>query len=748
MALHDLNYNDFDIPDGASLNEDERHMIADSLRQSFEDLQPLRLNKQATFAYCNERFHLPPEQKSGPFSFADTFHARVEDETLIIGEIEHDLSHDGKLFLYAMFSLSSKDKYYWGYLWNFLNDEICERRIVKWHNNPVSDNAVEFAAKFDYEDLASYVRGKEDIPIKERYIYIKRVLTDCKAWGLKKFSEQEKRELIEPVVKRIELLVEEIHNELPYAEDGQHTNQSQPFPAQPGNHKESVQSIGLRDSHSFNTVNKELYYNPSILGTEHFSDFDFQLFPDYDHTDKDNYTFFLYWLEYVFVHSYFFDKEKKELRLEVAKKYDACKKIRALFDDFIERLNRSPREWTFLYKMDCIAYWVKRTFEALDTASKDYGLLISESYGDPENSDVISTSPLKNSLIYTTFNALLSKKEEICGAVPDKYWNVVFYNFWPDTFEEDQVRFGDHLGLPEEKRAELFFSPNVDFFRSRLRKKCEEFIHHKYSSPEEYITFRSKTKDQNSQMLGVLFYDYNVRIAKDEPLLSVRTNAGLRWIFDSMETVRDMLMDSYNNLRHLSPELLRNAEGDTEFFFIDCCLCLLFVMWKNFIEDNTLIYTKSIQQSHKNTAVTSTEKTGRSEPRAETKATEGVTYILNQKDNVLVFFAGVKQDSVKQVVTEHIINHVGIEPGESELVVFSALEFMNILKVPSYSSFKSMFPRYNNKSMENTYCHYLGNNGVLRGFLCEKKKHKAEVNSSIKELGSLIGIPIDKFLRK
>ena len=77
---------------------------------------------------------------------------------------------------------------------------------------------------------------------------------------------------------------------------------------------------------------------------------------------------------------------------------------------------------------------------------------------------------------------------------------------------------------------------------------------------------------------------------------------------------------------------------------------------------------------------------------------------------------------------------------------FAALEDLSLAKVPAYVDFKLMFPGYIGKSKENIYCRYLGNAGKLRKSFRTSRKHISEVNSAVREFGSLLGIPIEKYL--
>lgn len=583
MSQYDINFEEFEVIPGASLNPDDEQCLIDTLHVALNMLDGMRSSKKKTLEYCNKNYHLPPGKKCGPFS-SDDFCFMIPSEDSNEDGILYDFSLDGKLFLYALFSLVQKEKYRFGYLWNFLNDELYARRITTWHFEPVSDNAVRFAAKYDYVDLAKYLREESDIPIKDRYLYITRILTDCKASAESEFTKEEMMKLVDPTLQRIELLRQEAESELRLSEEQKPASTALVEHPDQATDSKDVPLLPINEAMADDDdeVEEELY-NSELLGST------------YNKVGIDNRTAFLHWLESAFENDFCYDKSSGSMRCDFDKIAQSCNTLENLFHDYFSRLERSKRRWNYMFFIGHISNWIKTTFECLDTAYERHSVIYydnTDEYGIGKTC-YIDTCVLKHSLAYYLFGVLLEHRDQCYDSLPPEYDKVISYNFWPDTFVEDYNRYQGQVGLTPENRAKVNMLANHRYFKKWLSKYCDLYIDRSRTKRANPNVLLNSLEDSVSSKIHELFYDYTQRAAIQNPMGNEddRANAGLLWLFNTMYNVKVTLDNRYSHSRNICLIEPDNDRDIYDHFFLECCLRRIASMLSDFVEDNVLLHT-------------------------------------------------------------------------------------------------------------------------------------------------------------
>ena len=739
MSQFDIDFEDYEVLPGADLSPDDEACLIDTLKVSVNMLNGFKGNKRKTLKYCNDNYHLPPGKKDGPFTYQDDvfFLPKVENlDNPVDGEFVHDLSLNGKIFLFALFSLIKQEKYQFGYVWNFLNDELYERRITTWHFDPVSENAIKFALKFDYESLASYVRDSSDVPIKDRIREINRKLTDCKGWSVAGMSPREKTDLIDPMIHRLELLVEEAKSELDLEE--------KKIPLYAGSGGADVRR-SIKDEEEDRLKPEDLegtdaYFNTIILG---YDDPDSDMFSGLEILKDDRQEVcseaFRGYLSNCFK-EYLNGVEDESVNIMPL--YKAANTISELFRDYTRRINDLYQGAPYNEKISELSDWLNAALECLDSVFGDY-------CDDP---DPIASAKVRHSAVFycrnflmsTIFETFLGIGEDYFAPLFGSFYGLVLYNIWNEPLDKTTAELRGKVGLSPEESAKVYQAANIEWMTDYMKRSGDQYV--KSCNYHSQHGVEVLPPSVPTVLLRPLFSDFADRLFKELKRGKESEMILLHWLYFSMESVFRLYMNKGLSIDASSDEWF--DLNSISVFYINDCLGTYARILSDYLRDAEDISRMDFPAIEKVGSV-DVQQTGddNSDGAGDDGPTpiEGTTYVQAAIDKYLDFYQKAKAPW-RIAIKDYLIKHVGFTPGERELAPFAALEDLSLAKVPAYVDFKLMFPGYIGKSKENIYCRYLGNAGKLRKSFRTSRKHISEVNSAVREFGSLLGIPIEKYL--
>lgn len=132
--------------------------------------------------------------------------------------------------------------------------------------------------------------------------------------------------------------------------------------------------------------------------------------------------------------------------------------------------------------------------------------------------------------------------------------------------------------------------------------------------------------------------------------------------------------------------------------------------------------------------VAPTEEEGPSEP--ENSITQSVTPVNESpayKSCHLVFYDSVNEEE-KPIIYKYMHDHVGYAPGVGEFLYIKALIDEYYIKYPSFPQFAAEFPKYADK--DSNFSAYFGSTGIMKDEL--KPIHQRKVDTYIKEIKRLL----------
>lgn len=766
MSQFNINFENYELLPGVELGEEDKQCLIDTLKVVLYRLDSVRAFKQETFDYCDEHLHLSPGEIDVLFPF-DEIHFDSNASYVPEAKDYHVLLPNGKIFLYALFSLVKNEKYRFGYLWNYLSQELYARHIISAMPELVSESAVKFAVDFD-----CIRQGFDDIPIGDRVSAYKSLLQDSLNRDRRGFSDSEIEHLVIPICETLERLLHDAELEL---------EQSNVTPDNDDDDDESDENDSFAEVDTPETLidisgNEEkqiiLFYSPKILGMDYYGEVELALNPDYASSWRVNRHYFQEWLNGTFQNSYRFNPSARKMECDHSLTAKALYKLRIAYQDYLKRLQRGKLCCDFLHDEDCTARWLKVTLECIDEAFELHNCIITDEFDDRGIRCIADTIWFKHKMLHELFEAILDH-ENVYSSLGGELGMVINYDFWPDTFRETYDQYHGQIALSPTLRAIVYMEPNREYFVSWLDKACNLFMKKARSDDYDYNDLCERLHAFMTKTFSDLFSDYVQRAKLLNPSEYYLTEAGLFWIFNSMRLVNKLYKRRLKRLADRSYLGFYAPNSDEEFidsFFVDCCLRVLSATLSSFIEDCIRVHEGDLafypwrplaaakaydpeeeegwaeQHEPENVIGVATELTNAQEEAeesvkelnaAEKIPVEGDTYCQSALDEYLGFYSGISP-AVKSVIKQFLIDKVGFGGGAKEFVYFAALDDKSILKIPEFSSFRRMFPRYDDDSKSRNYSSYLGASGRYLFTFRKSKKHKKDVDSAIKEINSIL----------
>lgn len=572
---------EYEVLDGVALTEAQEESVAGGIRAALDEFKPLRLNTRQTRTLFNKKYHLWPVQVGMGYMIP-------REEPLKADKVELN----SLVFLYALYTVVKEDQSYC-HLRNMIVKEILSRNSnLRWIVEYGDEEHVDFFVYFNIADIRREAERMNSAA--DRLTFLESKLEKLNQYDFSSYVAKVKVKLFNNTESQLLTLIHEARADLETSLVA------------------TLQENGVIESSASDVVDEEhaedilvpdwsddslLFYNPSILGLAHFQDIDFELYANYASSDADNQEFFKTWLYFTFTSCYYYDSKSKTMVTEYSKIWAACSKIRRLFDDYVSRLENSEKEWPFLSKADSMSYWIRVTLAHIEEAYNRFDFIdSSQSTGKGEAPLIIGTAFLRNGLVSYAFSALISHRKVIHGDVCDRFNSVVFYNFWPDTYEEDFEKYYGQVGLTPENRAKVFLKANRDYYRGKIKETADEFISDFEKNSDAYSYLSERVMKSTAKMLQDFFYDYMLRLKSLYPTEEECVDTGLNWIIETMHIVKTQLVEQIGKSR-IRPYMSEDTRDAYEYFYLDCCLSVLNKMLADFIEDSSELHNSAYNYS-------------------------------------------------------------------------------------------------------------------------------------------------------
>jgi hypothetical protein len=719
---------DYELIEGVALTEAQEDYVAEKIRAALDEFKPLRLNKRKTRTLFNKKYHLwPSQKKEGQAAHHEEPSAS---DTVALNSL---------VFLYALYTVLESDQSF-GHLHNMLATEITTRDTgLGWSMYSCDEASTDFYARFNPGDIKRDALQIEDP--QARIAFLESLLKNLEKYDFSPFERQEKKYMYDSTESLIQSLIQEAESTQASAVESVVSPVEAECAALPSEEPLEVPEVVLSSDWSDDS---ELCYNPNILGLEHFHDLDLEIYPGYATSDDENHYYFQVWLFFTFNTCYSYSPKSGMMIPNHSKIGKACGSIKKLYDDYVARLEKSQREWTFLYKADCLAYWLRKTLEHIEKAYDRFDFIDGRQYVKPdETPPFISTEFLRNGLVSSAFAAFDAHRKRLYGEAPDRFRSVVHYNFWPDTYEEDFEKYYGKVGLTSENRAKVYLNPNRDHFKEQIKSICDNFISDFEMNPDSYPYLSDNVKESTSKMLQNLFYDYMLRIDPHIPSEDERANTGLDWIMETMHIMRTQLVDQIGPAR-MRPYMKEEVRDAYEYFYLDCCLMVLSKMLSAFIEDNSELHRDNFCYLPDNVFDDSNVgwaehqwmddepdeecSSGEDDPVQDSgpspekeEAVEG-----EQVETHLPFgcYATMKK---RPLIIEYLHKHIGYKPGVDELIYIAVLYKKGYISLPTPKQIVAEFPKYEGKKSTISSALSTTKGSLMVNVSDEKKKLMEEI---------------------
>lgn len=715
MSQFNINFEKFELLPGVELGDEDRQCLIDTLKVALYRLDSVRTFKQETFDYCDEHFHLPPGSKDVLFPF-DELHFNPNSPYIPDAKNYHVLLPNGRIFLYALFSLVKDEKYRFGYLWNYLSQELYARHVISALPELVSESAVRFAADFDCAEYASC-----DVPIQDRVSAYKSLLEDSLGRDRRGFSKSEVEQLVIPTCETLERMVREAERELERSKNSPDFDDS--------DEDDSTEKIVFFDPLVDTGGGEEkqiiLFYSPTVFGMDYYGKVELALNPDYASSWRVNRHYFQEWLNGTFQNSYRFNPSVRKMECDHSLTAKALYKLRIAYQDYLKRLGQGRLCCDFLHDEECTARWLKVSLDCIDEAFTLHSVITTDEFDDRGMRCIADTLWFKHKMLHELFEAILDH-DIIYRSLGGEFEKVINYDFWPDTFRETYDRYHGEVALTPSLRAVVYMEPNREYFISWLDKACNLFIRKVSSGDYDYNNLCERLQAFMSKTLSDLFSDYMQRAKLLGPSEFDVAAAGLFWVFNTMRLVNKLYKRRLNLLPDRSYLGFYNTGSDEEFidsFFVDCCLRVLSATLSGFVEDCIRVHDGDLAfypwrpLGAAKAYVPDDEDAGWAEHQELEEAANEVPAdnLSESSDNDLgkadpssvgsdavdpnaiqsYLGAGSLASSKKwPYIIEYLHRHVGYEPGVSELIYLAVMYKKGYIALPKPKTVALEFPCY------------------------------------------------------
>lgn len=564
--------------------EDEERFISD-LRKIVTDLIPLRGNKRKTRQYFTKYLRLDYNKRQHEFRHTEYTMEGPVCEKYVPQPGEYDWESD--MLQPALIGVLDDDKHSFGHIVNLLNYDIADRKEPgKWYWNQISDAAVEYNLKFDFDDIQAKVDSLKSF--KEKRDYLNEVNLACQTFG--RLTQDEYNEFGQAFEYKLDKLIDKVKEEQEIWGDSKPAAKEASTPE-----SEPAESVQLSlTPHQFKgaklsadgIILSDVYFSPEVMATGQYSELDFELsweetyrqqphIKEFEQVLKSNFENCYIELDEVFVNKETLEKSTK-LITDLFEDYTS--RISELFGEDYDTIRRKITEWLKATVKSITKVYSKNTqFHPKNNINPDTGY--------PEDVEY-STSVLRDALIDHAYDSYLKIGFQYFGPVDDSLKNVMPYNLWGGKYDQDfEENFGQ-VALSDEDRAKVFKKANKEWLAKEIESNYQTYdfdvsMEFPLGNP---IDPRYNPEKHLPKFLQGLFSDYVRRVNNTVKDRNISHDAFQIWVFDLMYLLNELYLEECNRLNDCEYNTDKSL-SNCRYFYVGCSMPILLKMLLNYYSD-------------------------------------------------------------------------------------------------------------------------------------------------------------------
>jgi hypothetical protein len=564
--------------------EDEERFIGD-LRKIVTDLIPLRGNKRKTRQYFTKYLRLDYNIRQHEFHRTEYTLEGPVCEKYVPQPGEYDWPSD--MLQQALIGVLDDDKHSFGHIVNYLNYDIADRKDPgKWYWDQISDAAVEYNLKFDFDDVQAKVDSLKSF--KEKRDYLNEVNLACQTFG--RLTQDEYNEFGKAFEYKLDKLIDKVKEEQEIWGDSKPAAKEAPTPE-----SEPTDNVQLSlTPHQFKgaklsadgIILSDVYFSPEVMATGQYSELDFELTGEETCRQQPHIKEFEQVLTSNFEKCYF---EIDEVFLDKDTIASSKKLINDLFEDYASRISELFGEDYDTIRRK-ITEWLKATAKSITKIYLKNKAYISidgfdGATGEPYEKEY-STAVLRDALLDQAYESYVKIGFQYFGQVDDSLKNVMPYNLWGGKYDQDfEENFG-RVALSDENRAKVFRKANKEWLEKEIASYCQTYdfdvsIDLPFGGPDEP---KYNPDKHIPKFLQGLFSDYVRRVNNTVRDKRISHDAFQIWVFDLMNIVNDLYHDECDRLSGCNFNT-EKSQSHCQYFYVGCCLSYLMKMLLNYYSD-------------------------------------------------------------------------------------------------------------------------------------------------------------------
>lgn len=564
--------------------EDEERFIGD-LRKIVTDLIPLRGNKRKTRQYFTKYLRLDYNIRQHEFRRTEYTLEGPVCEKYVPQPGEYDWPSD--MLQQALIGVLDDDKHSFGHIVNYLNYDIADRKDPgKWYWDQISDAAVEYNLKFDFDDIQAKVDSLKSF--KEKRDYLNEVNLACQTFG--RLTQDEYNEFGKAFEYKLDKLIDKVKEEQEIWGDSKPAAKEAPTPE-----SEPTDTVQLSlTPHQFKgaklsadgIILSDVYFSPEVMATGQYGELDFELTGEETCRQQPHIKEFEQVLTSNFEKCYF---EIDEVFLDKDTIASSKKLINDLFEDYTSRISELFGEDYDTIRRK-ITEWLKATAKSITKIYLKNKAYISidgfdGATGEPYEKEY-STAVLRDALLDQAYESYVKIGFQYFGQVDDSLKNVMPYNLWGGKYDQDfEENFG-RVALSDENRAKVFRKANKEWLEKEIASYYQTYdfdvsIDLPFGGPDEP---KYNPDKHIPKFLQGLFSDYVRRVNNTVRDKRISHDAFQIWVFDLMNIVNDLYHDECDRLSGCNFNT-EKSQSHCQYFYVGCCLSYLMKMLLNYYSD-------------------------------------------------------------------------------------------------------------------------------------------------------------------
>ena len=524
------NIENYEIPDGFHLTDEEEERLAADLKQIVTELIPLRDSKLKTRKYFNSHLRFNSNAREAQVE------AGLEPDFVEFGEgynkLPEEYGWNSDLLQPVLLNVLESDKCSFGYVINLIKADMEHRDLKRFYRGEkISDALVKFSLTFDIDEIRAGAKNIADL--KERILYLNRIHTDCVIFeGL---NQNEWEWVGEPVCNALDALIKEAEKEMEIEEkSGKKTVSILPGPNPTQYHYTSKKDK--------TRMKGDVLYDFSLLSHPHFGHLRMEVHGGCL-TDPDANEFaFSTTVREMFARS--FDTENKFQRNDLYYE-DYPRFVYALMERYAghvtQKYANDPRTGIRL-----MFEWLLKTREIIETNYLAYSKLYLASdiaaKKDLSKCQSKGTWPVKFNVYSFLYRYFHYRIETILPEMPDSLSDVIPFNMWDGQFAKLKEDYSGRLGLEFLKRAVVNVCDNRKRFFDVLVEQCITYCN-QMSAQNPIMPYDDLFKHCDELMSAHLhnyFSDYIERLQEQSDNAADIDAAVLNWLVSMLTEVFDV----------------------------------------------------------------------------------------------------------------------------------------------------------------------------------------------------------------